>query len=128
MTRVTRTVDLIAETERRWGPKHRWVCVYCGRGAGMTVDHFTPLHLGGTDTRENLVPACDRCNSHKMEHEPVAWMTAVGVPAESMAKLVRVSTAPREWKAPRDLGIPRTKLNYPAGRLPRTLGRRPDAQ
>lgn len=41
-------------------------CQYCGttRGA-MTVDHVIPRTLGGSDTWENLVCACPRCNNRK---------------------------------------------------------------
>ncbi len=31
--------------------------------AGVTVDHILPLVLGGTNTPENLVAICRRCNS-----------------------------------------------------------------
>ena len=41
-----------------------YVCPYCGRPAD-TVDHVIPVALGGTDTLDNLVAACKRCNSRK---------------------------------------------------------------
>jgi hypothetical protein len=41
-------------------------CSYCGmapkRGEG-TVEHFPPLHWGGSDRFSLLVPACHRCNN-----------------------------------------------------------------
>jgi hypothetical protein len=43
-------------------------CHYCGataRDAKLTVDHVTATALGGTDTADNLVTACDTCNGGK---------------------------------------------------------------
>jgi hypothetical protein len=43
-------------------------CRYCGAtapDAKLTVDHVTPTALGGTDTPDNLVTACEPCNSGK---------------------------------------------------------------
>jgi 5-methylcytosine-specific restriction endonuclease McrA len=41
-------------------------CCYCGatRGA-MTVDHIIPKNLGGAESWENLVCACEKCNNRK---------------------------------------------------------------
>jgi hypothetical protein len=52
------------EVLRRDG--HR--CRYCGAGpenAKLTVDHVIPQALGGLSVPENLVTACDPCNSGK---------------------------------------------------------------
>lgn len=43
-------------------------CAYCGikiAFRGMQADHIYPLHLGGADIMENLVPACRSCNHYK---------------------------------------------------------------
>jgi hypothetical protein len=43
-------------------------CRYCGAAAPdakLTVDHVTPVALGGSDTADNLVTACADCNSGK---------------------------------------------------------------
>lgn len=40
------------------------VCTYCG-GEAETVDHKHPRAMGGTNHRENLTPACNRCNRRK---------------------------------------------------------------
>jgi 5-methylcytosine-specific restriction endonuclease McrA len=37
-------------------------CHWCGAYAG-TVDHVTPVALGGSHELANLVPACSRCNT-----------------------------------------------------------------
>ncbi|AVR56720.1 HNH endonuclease [Microbacterium phage Didgeridoo] len=88
---LARSAELTKLAERRWGAKRKWRCVYCGRGAGMVVDHFVPEARGGGDVIWNLVPACDRCNSSKQAHEPGPWMDAVGVPLYRQAALWRVS-------------------------------------
>lgn len=44
-------------------------CQYCGlsapEGAKLRCDHIIPHSRGGTDTADNLVTACDRCNGSK---------------------------------------------------------------
>ncbi|QJD49868.1 HNH endonuclease [Microbacterium phage AvGardian] len=91
---IARSAELTSLAERRWGPKRRWRCVYCGRGAGMVVDHFVPTAAGGEDTVWNLVPACDRCNSSKQAHDPNAWMEVAGVPDFRQAALWRIAHLP----------------------------------
>lgn len=46
-------------------------CCYCGSTRGpMTVDHVIPKNMGGTDSWDNLVCACDRCNNKKGDRTP----------------------------------------------------------
>jgi 5-methylcytosine-specific restriction endonuclease McrA len=46
-------------------------CAYCGGKRGpMTVDHVIPKTQGGSDTWENLVCACERCNNKKGDRTP----------------------------------------------------------
>ena len=44
-------------------------CRYCGKGAEegaiLEIEHLTPVSAGGTNARENLVPACRTCNMGK---------------------------------------------------------------
>jgi len=41
-------------------------CAYCKRKVKkLTVDHIIPLALNGSNTIDNVVPACLRCNTHK---------------------------------------------------------------
>jgi hypothetical protein len=44
-------------------------CVYCGekRKDLLTLDHVLPRSKGGTDTWENVVTACRRCNNEKSD-------------------------------------------------------------
>ncbi|UCE24870.1 MAG: HNH endonuclease [Candidatus Zixiibacteriota bacterium] len=46
-------------------------CQYCGTNKGpMTVDHIIPKTMGGTDSWENLVCSCSRCNNKKGDRTP----------------------------------------------------------
>lgn len=50
-------------------------CRYCGASAPdavLTVDHVTPVALGGTDDPSNLVAACRDCNAGKASTSPDA--------------------------------------------------------
>jgi len=43
-------------------------CHYCGEWIGigyLTVDHVVPLSNGGSNTIDNIVPACSHCNFSK---------------------------------------------------------------
>jgi 5-methylcytosine-specific restriction endonuclease McrA len=46
-------------------------CQYCGyRGDDLTLDHIVPRSRGGTETWENMVTACNRCNVSKGNRTP----------------------------------------------------------
>lgn len=50
-------------------------CRYCGATAPeatLTVDHVTPIALGGNDNPDNLVAACRDCNYGKASTSPEA--------------------------------------------------------
>jgi hypothetical protein len=54
-------------------------CRYCGASAPdakLTVDHVTPVALGGTDDPSNLVAACRDCNYGKASTSPDAGLVA----------------------------------------------------
>lgn len=54
-------------------------CRYCGAtapDAPLRVDHVTPVALGGADTPNNLVTACEPCNSGKTSTSPSADLVA----------------------------------------------------
>jgi hypothetical protein len=109
-------------TSKRWGPRARWVCVYCGRPANQ-VDHFYPISQTGTNDAFNLVPACDRCNRSKQDHEPMEWMEAVGVPparANLLWQMYYFLGAPWYLLRRGDIELPRITLDYePAKALER---------
>ena len=46
-------------------------CQYCGTTRGpMTVDHIVPKTMGGSDSWDNLVCACVKCNNRKGDSNP----------------------------------------------------------
>lgn len=51
------------------------LCAYCGNPNkfGLTVDHFLPLSLGGTNAISNILLACYSCNSSKRNDDPLEW-------------------------------------------------------
>ena len=54
-------------------------CRYCGQSAPdvkLTVDHVTPVALGGSDSPANLVAACIDCNAGKSSSAPDASLVA----------------------------------------------------
>lgn len=40
-------------------------CQYCGSTKRLTLDHVIPRSKGGTHTWDNVVAACEKCNSAK---------------------------------------------------------------
>jgi 5-methylcytosine-specific restriction endonuclease McrA len=40
-------------------------CQYCGSTKHLTLDHVLPRSKGGTHTWDNVVAACEKCNSTK---------------------------------------------------------------
>jgi 5-methylcytosine-specific restriction endonuclease McrA len=46
-------------------------CQYCGKKTStLTIDHVIPKSRGGTDTWDNLVAACVKCNNKKGNRTP----------------------------------------------------------
>jgi 5-methylcytosine-specific restriction endonuclease McrA len=49
-------------------------CAYCGRAMKkLTQDHFVPISNGGEYTKNNIIPACQKCNSSKNNHDFFDW-------------------------------------------------------
>ena len=44
-----------------WGGR----CAYCGERAPLEIDHRVPLSRGGTNSIDNILPACGPCNRRK---------------------------------------------------------------
>ncbi|MFN6515063.1 MAG: HNH endonuclease [Nostoc sp. CreGUA01] len=45
-------------------------CQYCGSGKRLTLDHVIPRSKGGQHSWDNVVTACERCNSTKSDRLP----------------------------------------------------------
>jgi 5-methylcytosine-specific restriction endonuclease McrA len=45
-------------------------CQYCGSGKRLTLDHVIPRSKGGPHTWNNIVTACESCNSRKGDRLP----------------------------------------------------------
>jgi 5-methylcytosine-specific restriction endonuclease McrA len=45
-------------------------CQYCSSNKRLTLDHVIPRSRGGLHTWNNVVIACERCNSHKGNRTP----------------------------------------------------------
>lgn len=55
-------------------------CSYCEETRKLTIDHKLPLSRGGTNTIDNIIPACLPCNSSKRdktEEEYRQWLQFV---------------------------------------------------
>ena len=49
------------ELLQRWN----WTCAYCGEHGALEPEHRIPLARGGSNSIENILPACRRCNQRK---------------------------------------------------------------
>lgn len=53
------------------------LCVYCGASKRMGLDHVKPMHDGGPNILENIVPSCHACNASKWRQDrPGRWSRA----------------------------------------------------
>lgn len=65
----------VANPERHWKVppvsrrevlrRDHYSCQYCGSTKYLTLDHVIPRSKGGTHSWDNVVTACERCNSRK---------------------------------------------------------------
>ena len=79
-------------------------CQYCGSTKHLTLDHVIPRSKGGTHTWDNVVTACEKCNSCKGDrllHEtPMVLKTKPKAPMHpALAKLSEgIAFAEQFWK------------------------------
>ena len=57
-------------------------CMYCKKPGGkngliLTIDHFMPVEMGGTDMPDNLLTACRKCNKVKSDNDPKIWCNSM---------------------------------------------------
>lgn len=122
-------------------------CRYCGRGAPevkLTVDHVTPVALGGTDEATNLVAACLECNAGKssasadnefvqeLDEQAQRWRSAMQAAAQIRHRerdqlerdLDALDLAWRDWYLEREKDLPPDKR----APIPRPLNWRSTAE
>jgi 5-methylcytosine-specific restriction endonuclease McrA len=81
-------------------------CQYCGKvfpQTSLNLDHVIPLSRGGTSNWENVVCACQRCNTAKGARTPSeAGMRLVRAPRKPagvpMLRSIWLGPCPDEWK------------------------------
>lgn len=54
--------------------RYNHTCIYCGRKEDLTLDHVVPLNGGGPHCEDNLVVACQSCNSSKKDKRLMDWL------------------------------------------------------
>ncbi|MGZ4663616.1 MAG: HNH endonuclease [Frankiaceae bacterium] len=92
--------------------RDNFTCRYCGATAEngrLTIDHVTPVALGGSDDPSNLVTACADCNAGKSSTQPHAqvvedvraddlrWARAMKRAAETMDAETKKWNAELDW-------------------------------
>lgn len=80
--------------------QHR--CQYCGSHRRLTLDHVIPRSKGGLHTWDNVVAACESCNSTKSDRTPTqAGMTLQAKPKAPIHPAV--AFADQFWKSQENL-------------------------
>lgn len=67
-------------------------CVYCDRQMGevqLSIDHFVPLELGGSNDETNYLSACRRCNKQKGNKKPEDFCAEMGVDFQRLQDLLK---------------------------------------
>jgi 5-methylcytosine-specific restriction endonuclease McrA len=76
-------------------------CQYCG-GKAESIDHVIPRSRGGEHTWENVVAACERCNSAKrdrlLEDTPMRLRHHPQAPKHLNWVVVSVGHVPEHWE------------------------------
>ena len=60
-------------------------CAYCGHKItqkAMQVDHVKPVYLNGSNSDENLFPACFACNNYKLTYSVEELRAQIGKQVE----------------------------------------------
>lgn len=76
-------------------------CGACGPEVPLTIDHVTPVTLGGGDEPSNLATACEPCNTGKAAVPPDAPLVA-GVDATALRWAAAMKRAAAEMEARED--------------------------
>jgi 5-methylcytosine-specific restriction endonuclease McrA len=81
--------------------RDHYSCQYCGSTKKLTLDHVIPRSKGGKHSWDNVVIACERCNSRKGDRTPLqAGMLLRSQPKAPMHPAV--SFAEQFWREQQD--------------------------
>lgn len=72
-----RSLPMSKEVRDWWLEQRNAVCAYCQLAMATEIDHIVPVTKGGTNDRDNLVPACRSCNASKNDKTLTEWMEGV---------------------------------------------------
>jgi hypothetical protein len=69
-------MSLAAAIREQIRQRAAFACEFCGvseadAGGLLTIDHFQPSTHGGTDSLDNLLYCCNRCNQYKADYWPL---------------------------------------------------------
>jgi CRISPR/Cas system Type II protein with McrA/HNH and RuvC-like nuclease domain len=82
--------------------RDNYECVYCGESNSrlLTLDHVHPKSKGGSDTWENLVTACLKCNNEKSNLTLEEYGKEIPSPKKPhyLMLLKTLTYIPEEWK------------------------------
>jgi len=70
ITSIERTWKVPPVNRREILRRDHHSCQYCGSRKRLTLDHVIPRSRGGSHTWDNVVTACERCNSRKGDRTP----------------------------------------------------------
>ena len=68
-------MSLSRKTRQSVRLRANFACEFCSvseldTGGELTIDHFQPTKKGGSDSLENLIYCCPRCNQYKQDYFP----------------------------------------------------------
>lgn len=82
--------------------RDNYECVYCGEDNKklLTLDHVIPRSKGGSNSWENLVTACKKCNGEKSDLTLEEYGKPIPKPQRPhyLMLLKKVHHIPEEWK------------------------------
>lgn len=73
-----------SHTWQEWAEKKHlfaYCCAYCGESGPLTVDHKIPLSRGGSDSIDNILPACFTCYAQKHDKTTAEFLISKEVAA-----------------------------------------------
>lgn len=66
-------------TAEQWAAKKDYYnnrCAYCMAQEPLQIEHMIPIARGGSNTDDNIVPACGPCNRRKWTSTPLEFLIA----------------------------------------------------